>query len=316
MENSKNKFLSYSYQIALIALYLALFLFLPSYLFKNVICAKTTVVTRDKAFYNSNFEIKTLVTGDSHNIKILKTNSDLGIFNFATGGENYMQTYYKLKKSLKQKQIKTIIIPLNLNSFARNKFSRKAHLYYWNNYIDYIELTKIDHSYLENFKDYVSGTFFPYVGKSDLILGYISGKKIDEEKMLKSSEKSNKNFSKLSPEEQKTKAQKRVKELFPEGYYNQTLELYLHKLIDLCKSENIEIIAVTLPMTNAFMDAYKTKYDLGWFENKRSELKNKYPEIKFIDLRGYLNDQNFDDSDHLNLSGTVIADAYISGRKA
>ncbi len=312
---SRKEVLNYSYQTALTALYLAIFLFLPSYLFKNIICTKTTVVTRDKAFYKSNFNIKTLVTGDSHNIKILKTNLDKGIFNFATGGENYMQTYYKLRKALKQKQIETIIIPLNLNSFARNKFSRKAHLYYWNNYIDYIELTKVNGNYLENFKDYLSGTFFPYVGKSDLILNYISGKKIDEEKMLKAAEKSNKNFSELSQQEQKTKAEKRVKELFPEGYYNQTLEIYLHKLIALCKSQNIEIVIVTLPTTNAFISAYQAKYDLGWFENKRNELKNQYPELKFIDLRATLSDQNFDDSDHLNLSGTVIADSYILGVK-
>ena len=141
MKTPQNTIADYSYTILIIVLYLAVFLLLPSYLFKTIICAKTSLVLRDKAFYQLTSPIKILVVGDSHNMKIFKTDMSQSIFNFATGGENYMQTYYKLSKAFQQNnQIKTIIIPLNINSFAKNNFSEKTYLYYWNDYIDYIEL--------------------------------------------------------------------------------------------------------------------------------------------------------------------------------
>lgn len=303
---------NYSYKIAIIALYLAVFLLLPSYFFKNVICAKTSVVLRDKDFYKSISQIKLLVVGDSHNMKVLKTDSSLGIFNFATGGENYMQTYYKLKKSLNENnQIKIIIIPLNLNSFAKNDFSEKSHLYYWNNYIDYLELARIDGDYIKQLRDYILGTFFPYLGQSKIITNYFNGKKIDEERMLKTIEDENKDFSLLDKNEQAAKAEKRVKELFPAGLDDKTLELYFHKLIQLCQSKDIKIVALTLPMTDAFMNSYNSQYDPQWFENKRKEVQNKYSMLIFIDLRGKLHSSNFSDSDHFNLNGTKLADHYI-----
>ncbi len=309
MNNPKT---NYVYRITITALYIAIFLFLPSYFFKNIICAKTSVVLRDKAFYESIPEIQTLVVGDSHNMKVLATNTKLGIFNFATGGENYMQTYYKLKKALEQNnQIKTIIIPLNINSFAKNDFSEKSHLYYWNDYIDYIELSKLDPDYIRHLKNYTLGTFFPYLGKSKVISNYFGGKKLDEEQMLKSIETENKDFSKLIPAEQISKAEKRVQELFPKGNYDKTLEIYFHKLIALAKAKNLEIVILTLPMTDAFMEAYKSKYDLQWFENKRNEIYVMYPELRYIDLRSKLASRYFSDSDHLNLDGTKIANYYI-----
>jgi hypothetical protein len=312
MKTSQNTIADYSYKIAIIVLYLAVFLLLPSYFFKSIICAKTSVVLRDKAFYQLTSPIKILVVGDSHNMKILKTDMSKGIFNFATGGENYMQTYYKLKKALKQNnQIKTIIIPLNINSFAKNNFSEKSHLYYWNDYIDYIELLKLDHNYREHLRNYILGTFFPYIGKGEVVTNYFGGKKLDEEKMLKASEEENKDFSQLDENEQVLKAQKRVKELFPEGNENKVLEIYFHKLIALCKSKNLEIIVLTLPMTDAFMNSYKAQYDLQGFETKRHETQLQYPELQFMDLRGELSAQHFSDSDHLNLSGAQVADNYI-----
>lgn len=303
---------NHPYRIAIIVLYLVIFLLVPSYFFKNVICASTSVVLRDKAFYEAIPEIQILVIGDSHNMKVLQTNTKLGIFNFATGGENYMQSYYKLKKALQEKnQIKTIIIPLNINSFAKNNFSEKSHLYYWNNYIDYIELAKLDHDYLSHLKNFTLGSFFPYIGKSKVITNYFSGKKLDEEKMLKNIETENKDFSKLPKTEQTAKAEKRVKELFPKGNYDKTLEIYFHKLIELCKAKNLDIVILTLPMTDAFMETYKSKYDIQWFENKRNEIYVMYPELRYVNLRSKLASSHFSDSDHLNLDGTKMANYYI-----
>lgn len=149
------------------------------------------------------------------------------------------------------------------------------------------------------------------MGKGKVVTKYFGGKNFDEEKMLKASETKNKDFSQLDENEQVSKAQKRVKQLFPEGNMNKILEIYFHKLIALCKSKNLEIIILTLPMTDAFMNSYKTQYDPQWFEKKRNEIQLQYPELQFMDLRGKLSAQHFNDSDHLNLSGAQVADDYI-----
>lgn len=269
---------------------------------------------RDDAFRKSRAKIRTLVLGDSHHMKIMKTDLNKGVFNFATGGENYVQSYYKLKKILAEpNDIKTIIIPLNINSLAWNKFSTKEYLFYWSHYIDYLELCEIDHESGKHFVEFLRGRFFPYIGKSKEISNYIQAKVIDEEEKLSAMDQRNQDFSTLPRIEQTKIAKKRVEELFPSGYYDPTLEIYFHKLIDLSRAKNIRVIVLTLPMTDTFMNSYAVKYKTKYFDDKRTAIKSKYPDLLFVDLRTKIPDNQFSDSDHLNLYGTATVDKHLIG---
>lgn len=314
----KNLFISSFNVLISIALVLAL-LFVPSYLFTNVICGGFSVMKRDKRFYQSIDKTKVLVLGDSHNMKVLKTGTYDGIFNLATGGENYTQTYYKLKHilSMPSNKVELVVLPLNLNSFAYHNYSKKAHLYYWARYINYVELGLIQGDLISAITEYIHGKFFPYIGKMDMISKYIKkGKPIDEEAKLRLIEARNKKFSELDSEERNEVAEERVGQLFPKGFKDDTIEVYFDKLIELCKSNNVEIVLLTLPFTKEFTDSFSQKYDINLFEAKVAEVKERYPNLNYLDFTSKINSNDFFvDSDHLSLEGTDFINSLLKPTK-
>jgi len=83
-------------------------------------------------------DVQVLFMGDSHVKDGLDPRIIAGSFNAASPGENYLQTYWKLRHLLQRGEldIKVVALPLDLHSFSSTRTDQEAYYWYWSRYDD------------------------------------------------------------------------------------------------------------------------------------------------------------------------------------
>lgn len=288
-------------------------LLVPGFLYRKFIAKDTLLVKKDRQFYENIGDIKTLLVGDSHTMQVMRDGLAENTFNFATGGENYIHSYYKLKKILSNEKngIQTVILPINLNSFAYNDYIKQSHLYYWVKYVDYLELGLYEDNLVPNLMEYFQGQFFPYVGRTERILQVLQGKNVNASKLKEKKLRDRIDFSKLPNKEQIAKF--RAEYLFSDGLIDSTIEHYFHKAMALCEDNDVKVILLTLPMSDEFIQQTKRLVNLDDFYKLVTEIKTKYPEAKYLNYGDLAKAKShlFKDSDHLNILGSELINSKL-----
>lgn len=270
----------------------------------QVYAIKKPYFKTEKKYQKQKSEVITLVLGHSRVVFGIDVYQIEGAFNFATYGENNIYTYYKLKKLLEESsnKIKRIIIPVGRSTFFSNSRPDMADHSYWNKYLDYIELGKLHANQTAYFSIYLQSKTIPYVHfiKSEL---------------NKNSKKKKQNFKELKTNQEKLLyAKKSINHNFNErNYYDDISYLYLNKLLELCKENDVEVVAIKFPVTPYYYEVFSQKMIQHNFdETKFLNLFKNYNVDVWNEEQYFKNDESmFKDVHHLNKKGRENFTRYL-----
>lgn len=273
-------------------------------LYYQVYAIKKPYFKTEKKYQKQKSKVTTLVLGHSRAVFGIDVQQIDGAFNYATYGENNIYTYYKFKKLLKDpsNKIKRIIIPVGRSTFFSNSRPDMADHSYWSKYLDYIELGKVYDNQAAYFSIYLQAKTIPYAHfiKSEL---------------NKKSKKKKQNFKELKTSQEKLfYAKKSINHNFSErNYYDDVSYLYLNKLLELCKENEVEVVAIKFPVTRYYYEVFNQKM-----------IQYKFNEVKFLNLfktykidiwneeQYFKNDDTmFKDVHHLNKRGRENFTKYL-----
>ncbi len=253
------------------------------------------------------------IFGDSHVRNGLAAPLIENSFNFATGGENYVETYYKIKKLLDEEvKIQAIIIPLDPHTFAP-KIRKPSNLFQESDYYNrFVPLKEIAHLKEKNYLALSIQKAFPVLGNGKdfvYLFNPPNTSNIQQGWLSKSN-----NFNKQSVTEKQKTAESRVNfqisSLSQEQYLESQSYQHFLKIIDLAQKLNWQINIVSYPLTSQYLQAlHKTDFD---YQKQKEQIlttleKKKIPYQYFDFSEEYSNQTDyFSDSDHLNIKGAKI----------
>jgi hypothetical protein len=251
--------------------------------------------------------------GDSHAQFDVHPRYIPGSFNFGIGGENFVKTYYKIRKIIEQDHvvIDRAVIELDLHSlstFAQPKNNILSDFWYFRRFMSFKEIHEIT-------GDPYSLVFvksrFPFIGrgadffrlaksKGELYLGW---------------EKHRFNFVDNSAAEREKIARNRVCMMFA-GVMMEPLSVdYLVKTIQLLKQHNVPVVLIKYPLSGIYDEA------LSAFGIKKEEFYRKVsaviekvcPSFDTLDYQGlfFNHAEYFGDADHLNFCGARVLSEQI-----
>lgn len=272
-----------------------------------------------KQFAQEKKEIQILFCGESSVQRDVNPEVfDYYTFNFACRGENYIETYYKLKYYIKSMpNLKIVVLPLTFSSFTSmwpHKMVKAE--YYRYGYITYknmmemfgerggkVFIEKIS-SFYSTFNKKNMETFLENIKK---LLSKIA---INEFQMHKGYIENVGSFV------SNVKTSKRVKTAFlGSDIYDENLLLYFEKTLRLCKGNNIEVVTLAYPLTGYYLEETKQYIAKEEFYRKiLSDPKYKMYIRRHLDYSGVFIDNNglFFDQDHLNNAGSEIFSKLVA----
>jgi hypothetical protein len=211
-----------------------------------------------------------------------------GAFNFGTGAENYVKSYYKLDKIINKDKlkIKYVFLEIDPHTFSTRLTDRTyllGDLWYYSKFIPYEEISKIREISLAS--AWIESNF-PILGNgAELRLPIIDD--TNQSNIYLGWLKSSGNFSDLN----KMDASLRRYGLFFDGQERiSNLSLsYFMKTISLAKKNNITVVFIKYPMTKEYFDLLKEKNVL----NEKSN--SKYYETIFKAINSTLDDYYYFD---------------------
>lgn len=264
-----------------------------------------TILERtEKQLFDLRNEIQILFLGDSHILLGIDPAQIENSFNYASGGENYIQTYYKLDNLIKKGFIPEIaILPIDLHSFSSFRSVRFDNEWYWRKFINFYKLAYQERK-LSLLNNEING-IFSFKGKGLQLLKPVDFSKLSE--IQRGYTPSEANFSKA--ENRLKVAAERVKSHL-EGCdaIDGSLLLYFYKILDLAEEQNIKVVLIKYPLTEEYYSSVK-KYIPNEEEYYRSALSqiNNYNNIYIFDYQLLYSNRPelFKDSDHLNSAGAA-----------
>ncbi|MFZ5801548.1 MAG: hypothetical protein ACOY3K_00335 [Candidatus Omnitrophota bacterium] len=263
--------------------------------------------------------IELLFLGDSHFIASVgvysaMTDTRAGVYDLSMPGNNYVQSYYLLKKHLAEMpRLKAVVLPLDLHSFSAFRSERFIFKYFWDRYMDYKEYRalggrKIRTSFfaLTLLEEETRQFRFPGEG----VLG--------REDMLKRSRwKKDPGEKYLRAKHPRTPAQRRAEFHFKkETLFDPVMMRYFLKTLQMLKERGLIALTLQMPVTRAYAEAAAVYVTPETLRQKVLET----PEVAGLVTQAYDyfdaffdRDDMFKDPDHLSLSGSAIfADDFFS----
>ncbi|MDZ7743373.1 MAG: hypothetical protein U5Q03_16950 [Bacteroidota bacterium] len=303
-------------------------------LYKNYVAHNILNNKKDRDFTNYNETLQYLSMGNSHNV--VNTYILDNTYNYNSPAENYVQTYYKLRSIIEEKNKKpqNLLLFIDMSSFSPRAGKYFEHNSYWIKYIDYFELARIkgDKNILNK---WVEGKFFSYaggyreimltfvylikIGKLDLHNGYRSPRNYNNfayekpEDMGGFSVEENYDWSgarRVDKSEEKRRARYKSDIYFSmKGYFDPTLAIYFNKILELCHEHGIKVILIRVPVTKAYWEYVSSKIPVDSLYDKIEGIYNRYPNVKkVLDYHDvfFLRPELFFDADHLNPEGAEL----------
>jgi hypothetical protein len=256
---------------------------------------------------NAVFEIKPdtkkIMLGHSHAECTYDDNIIENFENFSISGESYFYTYPKVKEIVRHnKEIKTVFL-----EFTNNQITQE------------VEKWIFEEKYLH----YYYALYNPYIETEDHLRllclnpsGFISGVSIIMKDLMKKSYQKTKypyeygGFKAIDGnlKEYDQNKKNHVNEDFVKIDHSiSELQLvYLRKIIDLLKNENIEIILIRSPQHKNYQGFSNEK-------EYQSILKEELPDVKYIDLIDFpLTADQFRDPEHVNAQGAKLISEWMN----
>lgn len=267
---------------------------------------KIVLCDRDEAFYKQIRQTKTIILGDSHQMDGIERMKGIGVFNYANASEDYLQSYFRLKEILNNKDsdLSSVIISFEPHNFYR-KLNSEKYLFYWSHKIDLHEL--IFEMGLKD-KIYITSLFlYRYVN-------YFS-------RLQQVLDKSHKSLNKPKPPSESSSYWKNKKILGRKltqrmryhysGDLNKDMVLAFERLINLALASNLKVILLQMPVSDYYYNRIPKKTKQEFFKYRRELLRNNV-ELRYLNYRDFFPSDfeshkiYFKNSDHLNNKGRRI----------
>jgi hypothetical protein len=264
-------------------------------------------------------EINYAFFGDSHARNGVNPKIISGSFNFGTSAENYIETYYKLKKIIDHDKIKikTAIFEIDLVTFSSLLTDQTRifdDLYFFHKYVPWAEVKKIENaSNLEMLKMYLAEVYFPAIGQGEDFVDIFVAPKLTEVYLGWTKEYENYALSDTRKTAQATydlqfDGQARISPV--------SLEYFL-KTLELAKENNINIIFIKYPIAKEYDEIItergfdKSSYYKTIFNEIDKKLNSNYQVLDYYNLF-FDHSEYFTNPDHLNYLGAEILSKKIS----
>lgn len=289
-------------------------IFIINFLYIKLIVEKEIIYQKEEEYQNfiSRLPDKTIefgFFGSSHTLDAINPNYIPNSYNFAFGGENYVKTYYRLKKVLEidNIKIKNIIFEIDIQTFLDVMVTKDHALvehYPFSEFVSILEIWKIskDYSLISIFLEW----YFPVIGKGE-DFKYL---------YLKDFTKIDKGWISRIGDFTKTDMNLLLKQRYDHYFSNKqkinkiSMEYFI-KTIKLAKLDNINIIFIKTPVTKEF-DGYMVEKNVTK-EEYYDEIYNKInlsigTNYKILDYYNIFFNESyyFHDPDHLNEEGAAI----------
>lgn len=263
-------------------------------------------------FEKQKSEIQILFCGQS-DVKygIIPDEFDSNTFNFAGTGESFIETYYKLEHSIRDMpKLKIVVLPVTLHSFTSNRSNEISWPYFTYGYISYsdiLELYKLKGMVVVKEKLL---SFCPNLRSLQMRIFLRNMKKVFKNQPIDKAE-IHKGYVKYEGSYVEEKwAKKRIKRYFDgQVVFDEDLLLYFEKILELCRNNDVKVVALTLPLTDYFLK-YSEKYitEDSLYENVlRNPRYSKYiyKHIDYLEDSYAGNHDLFLNQDHLNHKGAL-----------
>lgn len=279
-------------------------------LYKRFVVHNLLNNTKDEQFDAYTDTLKYLSLGNSHNC--VNTYILENSFNYGSPGENYIQSYYKLKSILGKsgKRPENVILFADISSFGPKTADRLEYNSYWIKYIDYFELAKIKRD-RDILSKWLEGKFFSFAGNyKDIQLTFIYAIKIGKLE-LHNGYRPHRDFKNFAREQNKIK-QARAKAniyLSKQDYPDKDIVFYFEKILQLCQDHGINVILIRIPVTREYFEIASDIVPVDEMYEQVQVICDNYPNVThFLDYHGHYFDhpEYFFDPDHLNPRGSDL----------
>ncbi len=306
IDNQKKIFLGKAF-LFLICLLFGNFLFNSSYI--HMVLSNSRLYRIDAQFAEIKDSVQILVVGDSHPLHAVDTRDISNGYNLATSGENIIQTYYRLRYYLEVEPVdlKLVILPIDLHSFSSFRMDRFSQAYYWDKYIDFIELGKFKNDvigyarlYLLGYITYIDGVSdtIEYLSKMVEIQGnrkpLVRGYAIHTENLI------NKNNA-------VEYAENRVHHQLGEGdHFSYDATEYFLRILNMLQAHDIKTVLVKYPVAREYYQEAKYYQDINaYYASLDKILENGDYRYLLLDYHDLYWDEYaiYFDVDHLNEPG-------------
>jgi hypothetical protein len=279
----------------------------------QLILKNSKMVGVERELYENMDEIEILFLGDSRPMTGVDPAFIDNSFNFTSPGENYIQTYYKLKSVLANGDFKPkiIVMPIDLQSFSSYRAHRFKNEWYWCKYINFVKLAfELDDMSIIVCE--ING-ILSFKGKGrEIITSIFKPQHIIEETNIDVLYRGFLALDKKFSDEARPDSIANLRagsHLANQNALDEDLLRYFMKTVDLVLSKNITILLVKYPITEMYFDVCM-KYipDVGNFYKSVISRLNGRSNYHMIDYQTFENKnlQIFADSDHLNREGAKL----------
>jgi hypothetical protein len=267
-----------------------------------------TVLERSYEDFFGSFEgVRVLFMGDSHPKRDVNPELIPGSFNFADVGENYIQTFYKLRGVLAFPgvEVEYVVFPIDLHSFSSMRRDQLKNAWYWNRFISYSEVVAEDSD--QSFVDVVVWqlkSWFPVISHGEELISYaVMQENVSE--LYKGYMVSYADYSEVL--DKKSWALFRAQSQL-EGFvvFDPLLVEYFRKCLILCVENNVVPVVVRYPVSCEYFTAAKLYIsDVSEFYGYINSVLVEFPEVVVFDYQQVFFEQGdlFMDVDHLNKKG-------------
>lgn len=272
--------------------------YLASWAFTKYMYVKTKKIHDVKELKQINY----LVLGDSQAVRGVDVRELDRAFNYADLGDSVIMSYYKLKDLIAEgKQIDTVILTASLGYFGEFKADKFTRLYLWTEIIDWWELAEIQGKHVHWLKKYLQAKF----------LAYKSLRKIFFRRHFSKVKEKLPYYDgfKPKPAGQFQDVTIRAKKYFKhQKHFDESLWVYLKKLLDLAMENDIDVHILRMPVTEAYYKKTMQYLKTDDLPEQIARLQVEYSNLSFQDelKRFFGKKEMFFDDIHLNADGATV----------
>lgn len=256
--------------------------------------------------YEHTDPIKYVFFGDSHTRNSINPTIINQSFNFGTGDEDYIETYYKFKRIIKQQDIKTAFFEIDAHTFS-NKLRKEEKLFaqtrYWSQYLTLKEIHSLNK---KSYFKLIIEKYVPIIGNGK---DFISVALSKPTKINKGWTNNSNTYDQDIP-----LAQRRYDILFNKNpkIEKNSFEYFL-KTIELAKDNNISVVIIKYPISKEFNKVLiNNNFSLEkYYQNIFNNISIEYELIDYQN-KYFNNPEFFSDPDHLNYLGSTVISENIN----
>jgi len=300
-------------------LVLILILIVINIIYYKIVISETKTYLADKSYENyiadlDDKRINYAFFGDSHTLNAINPEYINNSFNFGGSGENYLKTYYKLRKILHEDNVKlgSIILEIDLHTFSTYLTDPSFVLvdyWYYHRFIPYTVASNFsDKSLLGLFFE----SKFPFIGKGENLL---KRQKINP--IYRGWAKTDWKYSDQSEQVRINNAARTANTFFDnqERISNISLE-YFEKTLHLAKENDMAVVLIKYPISPEFHDQLIAKnitQEQYYFEifSLVNATIDEYSVLDYYSLF-FDNPEYFADQDHVNMWGAEILSKKVA----